>query len=73
MKPTREQFNEFKALILEALDDSDHDEHYGTSRSIADGLLDSAERSLFAEEIAKEERRTQYLALKAEFEPGEAA
>jgi hypothetical protein len=68
---SRKQFNEFRDLVLGALDDNRKDERYGTDHDIAESLLNESEESLFSEEIAKGERRAQYLALKAEFEGGD--
>ena len=66
--------DEFDTLVDEFLltqDNSGKDEWYCTHRDIAENAMESLRAFLFGADLAKaakEERRAQYLQLKAEFE-----
>lgn len=64
-----QEFDDMVGPFLEAQDDQQYKEIYQTEREIADSALRDLRKFLFKAEIAKEERRKQYLELKAEFEP----
>lgn len=52
----REQFNQFKEIVLRHLDDSYRDECYGTDRGICENLLEEVEEALFPELEEKESK-----------------
>lgn len=54
---------------MNAEDDESEDEYYTTERSLSRQTLVRLRNHLFAEEIAREERRKLYLELRAEFDP----
>lgn len=66
---TPKDFDAMVAPFLETQDHSKNQETYCTELETAEGVLQDLRNHLFAEEIAKEERRLKYLELKAEFDP----
>ena len=71
MDTTPENFDLMVEDFLSHQDGSLKDEYYGTARDMAENTMHLLREFLFGKLLAKEERRAQYLALKAEFE-GEA-
>ena len=67
---TPQEFDELVAPFLASQDDQQLGESYHTDWDAASGVLEDLKTFLFHAEIAKEDRRKQYLALKEEFEPG---
>jgi hypothetical protein len=65
---TQEAFDALVLEFLETQDDTRDEEYYCTVQDIAKGVLEDLKMFLFSQEINKEERRQQYLALRAEFE-----
>lgn len=53
----REQFKQFKELVLYNLDDTSEDEYFGTDRVICANLLDVAEEIIFYEQDKEVEER----------------
>lgn len=65
---TQLDFTALSVDFLETQDASSRDEFYVTPREMAAEVLKDLKSFLFSKDIAKEERRVQYLALKSEFE-----
>lgn len=73
MTISREDFNRVRDEFLDQFDDRVNQEWYCTEREMRMSVMGDLERHLFGEEDAREERRAQYLALKAEFEPDQGS